>query len=81
MKDRIIEVFKKYSKSVDTEYNVYNCLIEEDWSNVADELVILFNPPDIKERGKELLDLINKAQTPQGNMVIDYLMKKMKEQK
>lgn len=42
MEDKIIEVFKKYSKSVDTEYNVYNCLIEEDWSNIAQELVKLF---------------------------------------
>ena len=35
MEDKIIEVFKKYSKSVDTEYNIYNCLIEEDWQNIA----------------------------------------------
>jgi hypothetical protein len=39
MEDKIIEVFKKYSKSVDTEYNVYNCLIEEDWQNIAREVV------------------------------------------
>ena len=42
MEDKIIEVFKKYSKSVDTEYNVYNCLIEEDWPNIAQEAVKLF---------------------------------------
>lgn len=45
MEDKIIEVFKKYSKSVDTEYNVYNCLIEEDWSNITQELVKLFYQP------------------------------------
>lgn len=45
MEDKIIEVFNKYSKSVDTEYNVYNCLIEEDWSNIAQELVKLFCQP------------------------------------
>ena len=39
MENKIIEVFKKYSKSVDTKYNVYNCLIEEDWSNIAREVV------------------------------------------
>ncbi len=42
MEDKIIELFKKYSKSVDTEYNVYNCLIEEDWSNISQEIVKLF---------------------------------------
>jgi hypothetical protein len=47
MEDKIIEVFKKYSKSVDTEYNVYNCLIEEDWSNIAHELVKLFRQPHV----------------------------------
>ena len=47
MEDKIIEVFKKYSKSVDTEYNVYNCLIEEDWSNIAQELVKLFCQPAV----------------------------------
>lgn len=47
MEDKIIEVFKKYSKSVDTEYNVYNCLIEEDWSNIAQELVKLFRQPAV----------------------------------
>jgi hypothetical protein len=47
--DEIIKVFKKYSKSVDTEYNVYNCLIEEDWFPIAKELVGLFcQPPVIK---------------------------------
>jgi len=45
MEDKIIEVFKKYRKSVDTEYNVYNCLIEEDWSNIAQEIVKLFRQP------------------------------------
>lgn len=43
MEDKIIEVFKKYSKSVDTVYNTYNCLIEEDWSNIAQEIVKLFH--------------------------------------
>ena len=47
MEDKIIEVFNKYSKSVDTEYNVYNCLIEEDWSNIAQELVKLFCQPAV----------------------------------
>lgn len=47
MEDKIVEVFKKYSKSVDTEYNVYNCLIEEDWSNIAQELVKLFCQPAV----------------------------------
>ncbi len=47
MEDKIIELFKKYSKSVDTEYNVYNCLIEEDWSNIAQEIVKLFLQPDV----------------------------------
>ena len=47
MEYKIIEVFKKYSKSVDTEYNVYNCLIEEDWSNIAQEVVKLFRQPDV----------------------------------
>ena len=45
MEYKIIEVFKKYSKSVDTEYNVYNCLIEEDWSNIAQDIVKLFHKP------------------------------------
>lgn len=49
MEDKIVEVFKKYSKSVDTEYNVYNCLIEEDWSNIAQELVKLFCQPAVIE--------------------------------
>jgi hypothetical protein len=47
MQDKIIEAFKKYSKSVDTEYNVYNCLIEEDWSNIAQEVVKLFCQPAV----------------------------------
>jgi hypothetical protein len=47
MEDKIIELFKKYSKSVDTEYNVYNCLIEEDWSNIAQEIVKLFLQPAV----------------------------------
>ena len=47
MEYKIIEVFKKYSKSVDTEYNVYNCLIEEDWSNIAQEVVKLFRQPAV----------------------------------
>lgn len=47
MEDKIIELFKKYSKSVDTEYNVYNCLTEEDWSNIAQEIVKLFLQPAV----------------------------------
>jgi hypothetical protein len=43
MRNKIIEVFKKYSKTVDTEYNVYNCLIEEDWSNISHELLVEFD--------------------------------------
>ena len=38
MKDKIIEVFKKYSKS-------YQCLIKEDWENISLELVKLFRQP------------------------------------
>lgn len=58
MEDKIIEVFNKYSKSVDTEYNVYNCLIEEDWSNIAQELVKLFCQPAVMPslpNGKKVL--------------------------
>jgi len=58
MEDKIIEVFKKYSKSVDTEYNVYNCLIEEDWSNISQELVKLFRQPAVMPslpNGKKVL--------------------------
>ena len=58
MEDKIIEVFKKYSKSVDTEYNVYNCLIEEDWSNIAEELVKLFHK--IKRRRENMTENIKK---------------------
>jgi hypothetical protein len=47
MKNKIIELFNKYSKSVDTEYNVYNCLIEEDWSNITQELIQLFRQPAV----------------------------------
>ena len=54
MEDKVIEVFKKYSKSVDTEYNVYNCLIEEDWSNIAQELVKLFCQPAVVGRSEQL---------------------------
>jgi hypothetical protein len=46
MQNKLIDIFKKYSKSVDTEYNVYNCLIEEDWLNIAEEVVKLFSQPD-----------------------------------
>lgn len=66
MEDKIVEVFKKYNKLVDTKYNVYNCLIEEDWSNIAQELVKLFcqpavipslpNVPKVLEALKELRD-------------------------
>ena len=58
MEDKIIEVFNKYIKSVDTEYNVYNCLIEEDWSNIAQELVKLFCQPAVMPslpNGKKVL--------------------------
>ena len=47
MEDKIIEVFKKYSKSVDTEHNAYNCLIEEDWSNIVQEIVKVLRQPDV----------------------------------
>lgn len=46
MEDKILEVFNKYSKLVDTECNVYNFLIEEDWLNIAQELVKLFRQHD-----------------------------------
>ena len=58
MEDKIIEVFNKYIKSVDTEYNVYNCLIEEDLSNIAQELVKLFCQPAVMPslpNGKKVL--------------------------
>lgn len=58
MEDKIIEVFKKYSKSVDTEYNVYDCLIEEDWLNIAQEVVKLFRQPAVMPslpNGKKVL--------------------------
>jgi len=47
MENKIKEVFLKYSKSVDTEYNVYNCLIEEDWQNITHEIVKLFAIPEV----------------------------------
>jgi len=56
MEDKIIELFKKYSKSVDTEYNVYNCLIEDDWSNIAQEIVKLFLQPAVI---KSVCDRVN----------------------
>jgi hypothetical protein len=55
MQDKIIEVFKKYSKSVDTEYNVYNCLIEEEWSNIAHEVVKLFRKPAAVGRSEQFI--------------------------
>ena len=54
MENKINEVFKKYSKSVDTEYNVYNCLIEEDWRNIAQEIVKLFAIPAVVLRSEQL---------------------------
>ena len=62
MEDKIIEVFKKYSKSVDTEYNVYDCLIEEDWSNIAQEIVKLFRQPAVMPslpNGTKVLEALN----------------------
>jgi hypothetical protein len=38
MKDKIIEVFEKFSRS-------YGCLIKEDWENISLELVKLFCQP------------------------------------
>ena len=38
MENNIIDIFKKYSTSVDTEYNVYDCLIEADWQSIAKEI-------------------------------------------
>jgi len=55
MEDKIKEVFLKYSKSVDTEYNVYNCLIEEDWHNIAHEIVKLFAIPVVVGQSEQLL--------------------------
>jgi hypothetical protein len=43
MRNKIIEIFNKYRKAVSTECNVYDCLIEEDWSNIADDLLIEFD--------------------------------------
>ena len=79
MEDKIIEVFKKYSKSVDTECNVYNCLIEEDWSNIAQELVKLFCQPVVSgslppdEKFFELTEKICYQQfstDPMGDIVV-----------
>ena len=60
MEYKIIEVFKKYSKSVDTEYNVYNCLIEEDWSNIAQEVVKLLRQYNVSGQSEQLKDLLEK---------------------
>ena len=38
MEDKIIEVFKKYSKSVDMKSFVYKHLIEKDWSDIENEV-------------------------------------------
>ncbi len=43
MENKLLSVFEKYSKSVSTESNSYKCLIEEDWLNIANDLVILFS--------------------------------------
>ncbi len=62
MEDKIVEVFKKYSKSVDTEYNVYNCLIEENWSNIAQELVKLFRQPAVSGSfDHEIIEKVRKS--------------------
>lgn len=55
MEDKIKEVFLKYSKSVDTEYNVYNCLIEEDWQNITQEIVKLFAIPAVVGQSEQLI--------------------------
>ena len=47
MEDKLIDIFKKYSISVDTEYYVYYCLFDEDLSNIADEVVKLFRQPAV----------------------------------
>jgi hypothetical protein len=36
---------------------------------------------DVSKQSEQLIDLIKKAQTPRGNVVIDYLMKEYKNQK
>ncbi len=39
------------------------------------------NISDVSKRSEQLIDLIKKAQTPRGNVVVDYLMKEYKNQK
>jgi hypothetical protein len=39
------------------------------------------NISDVSKQSEQLIDLIKKAQTPRGNVVIDYLMKEYKNQK
>lgn len=61
MDDKILEVFKRYSKSVDTEFNVYDCLIQEDWIRIANEICLItedkINEIILKERAEFTNDL------------------------
>jgi hypothetical protein len=61
MDDKILEVFKRYSKSVDTEFNVYDCLIQEDWIRIANEICLItedkINEIILKEREEFVSDL------------------------
>ena len=36
---------------------------------------------DVSKRSEQLIDLIIKAQTPKGNVVVDYLMKEYEKRK
>lgn len=36
---------------------------------------------DVSKRSELLIDLINKAQTPKGNVVVNYLMKEYEKRK
>lgn len=61
MDDKILEVFKRYSKSVDTEFNVYECLIQEDWIRIVNEICLItedkINELVLKEREEFANDL------------------------
>ena len=79
MEDKIIELFKKYSKSVDTEYNVYNCLIEEDWSNIAQDVVKLFRQPDVVGRSEQLKAFMHFAEFAKQEYGLHIPLNLMKE--
>lgn len=57
MDDKILEVFKRYSKSVSAEANVYDCLIQEDWIRIANEICLLIEDEINKEREEFVNDL------------------------